>query len=322
MRYGITLPTTGVPLAAMADWVRAAADAGYTDLWLGESMASDAVALLAMASVAAPSLRLGTSVLPVSTRAPGLLAMSAATLAGLAPGRVSIGIGASSPAVVVDRGGVAYERPIARTRDVARFLRRALRGERVTEAFDTFHVRGFVLSEVPSPPPLVLIAGLRAGMLRMAAQEADGAVLTLVTADDIARIRGVTGSLPLVAWLTVCPYDDPADADRARSLARRLLAGYLTVPAYAAAAEWHGRGGALEPMQREWADGRRSQAIAAIPDSVVDELVIHGAPGYCRERIEKFHAAGVDVPVISGLPLDGSIGAAFGVLRSLAPNRL
>lgn len=317
MRYGITLPTSGVPLAGMHEWIRAVADAGYTDLWLGESLAADAVALLAMASVVAPSLHLGTAVLPAATRAPGLLAMSASTLAGLAPGRVSIGVGASSPTVVQDWGGVAYSQPVARTRDVVRFLKRAFLGERITEQFDTFGVQGFVLHEPPASPPPVLVAGLQPGMLRMAAREADGAVLTLVSAADLVRIRSVVGpALPLVAWLMVCPYTDPGDVAKVRAAARRLLAGYLTVPAYAAAAAWHERAADLEAMRTEWAIGRRREAAAAIPDRVVDDLVVHGAPAYCRERIEQLCAAGVDVPLISVLPLDGDV---LSPLRQLAP---
>ena len=316
-RYGITLPTSGVPLADMQDWIRVAADSGYTDLWLGESFGADAVALLAMASTVAPELHLGTAVLPASTRTPGLLAQSVATLAGLAPGRVSIGLGASSPMVVTDGGGSLPNRPLAHTRDMVRFLRRALGGERVTEDFETFSVRGFALAEPPAQPPPLLVAGLRPAMLRMAAEEADGAVLTLVSEADVRRVRGVVGSkCPLVAWLLVCPYGDPAEADRARHVARRLLAGYLTVPAYSAAADWHGRGEALGPMRAEWAAGRRREAVAAIPDSVVDELVIHGAPEYCRERIAEFSEAGVEVPLISAIPLDGDVLAA---VRSLAP---
>ncbi len=317
MRYGLTLPTTGVPIAEMASWVQAASRDGYTDLWLGESFGADAVALLAMASAVAPDLRLGTAVLPASTRLPGLLAQSAATLAALAPGRVGIGLGASSAAVVEDGGGRLPARPLAHLRDTVRFLRRALSGERVTEDFETFSVRGFALAEPPAQAPEVLVAGLRPAGLRLAAADADGAVLTLVASADISRIRDVVGSsLPLVAWLPVCPYDDPAAADHARAVARRLLAGYLTVPAYAAAAEWHGRGDALDEMRGKWAAGRRREAVAAIPDAVVDALVIHGPPAYCRERIAEYVAAGVDVPLLSAIPLDGDY---VSVTRRLAP---
>ena len=298
MRYGITLPAAGIPLAALPDWVRLTADLGYTDLWLGESVGADAVALLAMASVVAPSLQLGTAVLPAMTRAPGLLAMSAATLAGLAPGRVSIGVGASSPGLVQDWYGGTYDRPVARVRDTVRFLRASLGGERVTQAYETFAVSGFALAEPPAVAPPVLVAGLQPGMLRLAAAEGDGAVLTLVSPSDIARIRDVVGpDLPLVAWVTACPYLDPADAPRARAAARRMLGAYLRIPAYAAAARWHGRD-------------------ATVTDDVVDALVVHGHPDACREQVEAYADAGVALTLLSPLALDGDATAAT---RLLAP---
>lgn len=265
------------------------------------------MALLALAAALAPELQLGTAVLPASHRTPGLLAQSAATLAGLAPGRVSIGLGASSPAVIADGGGQLPPRPLAHVRDTVRFLRRAFAGERVTEDFETFSVRGFALAEPPVRPPPLLVAGLRPAMWRLAAEEADGAVLTLVSRADIARVRSVVGpDLPLVTWLLVCPYDDAAQSERVRTVGRRLLAGYLTVPAYAAAADWHGRGEALAKMRSEWAAGRRREAAAGIPDAVVEDLIIHGEPEHCRDRIAQFVAAGVTVPLISLVSLDGN----------------
>ena len=80
----------------------------------------------------AGGLRLGTAVANIYTRGPALLAMSAATLAGLAPGRFVLGIGVSSPAVVTDWNGIALDRPYQRARDTLHFLRRALAGEKVS----------------------------------------------------------------------------------------------------------------------------------------------------------------------------------------------
>ena len=91
------------------------------------------------------------------------------------------------------------------------------------------------------------------------------------------------------------------------------------MPAYAAAAGWHGRGDALALMQAQWDAGRRREATAAIPDHVVDELVIHGSPDHCRERIAEYVSAGVTVPIVSALPLDPSPAGIREVTRQLAP---
>jgi probable F420-dependent oxidoreductase len=275
-------------------------DAGYTDLWTAEASGTDGVTPLAAAAVAAPEAQLGTAILPAQTRGPALLAMTAAGLAGLAPGRFTLGIGASSPAIVEQWNGIGYARPFERTRDVLRFLRLALAGERVDHAFSTFTVRGFRLTEVPEQAPQIMLAALRPGMLRLAAEEADGAILNWLSAADVARVREVTGpDLPLVARIFVCV---STDADTVRAHARRLVAAYLTVPAYAAQQEWLGRGGALVEMNERWAAGDRRGALQVVPDEVVDELIVHGDATTCRRRILEYVDQGIDVPVVYAMP--------------------
>jgi alkanesulfonate monooxygenase SsuD/methylene tetrahydromethanopterin reductase-like flavin-dependent oxidoreductase (luciferase family) len=73
-RHGITFPFDGIPLAEQGDLVREIADLGYTDLWSAESGGHDAFTPLALASVWAPSLRLGTAIVPAYTRGPATLA--------------------------------------------------------------------------------------------------------------------------------------------------------------------------------------------------------------------------------------------------------
>ena len=84
-RYGMTVPFAG-PLVDQAERFRALVDLGYTDAWTAESDGYDGLTPLALASIWAPELRLGTAILPVFTRGPALLAQSAASMAAAAPG--------------------------------------------------------------------------------------------------------------------------------------------------------------------------------------------------------------------------------------------
>ena len=118
----------------------------------------------------------------------------------------------------------------------------------------------------------------------------------------------------LVARIFVCP---TADAGLARQVGRRLIAAYLTVPVYAAFQAWLGRGEALKPMQEAWAAGDRKGALAAIPDALVDELVVHGEPEACRERISGYQDQGLDTPVVAIVPVPGIEPAAM--VPRLAP---
>src|SRR6185437_9807740 len=109
--WGLTVPLTGVPLADHPELYRRLPDWGYTDVWSAEVAGADAFTPLALAAVAEPRLSLGTAIVPVFTRGPALIAQSAAALAAAAPGRFSLGLGASSPAVVEQWNGLAFDRP-------------------------------------------------------------------------------------------------------------------------------------------------------------------------------------------------------------------
>jgi probable F420-dependent oxidoreductase len=299
-RWGITLPLTGVPLAAHRDLVKSLPDLGYTDVWTAETAGTDAFTPLALVAEWAPSLRLGTAIAPVYTRGPGLLAMTAATIAELAPERFVLGIGASSPVIVKDWNGLDFDEPFGRTRDTLHFLRAALAGEKVTETYPTFGVRKFKLERVPKTPPKIMLAALRPGMLRLAAAEADGAITNWLSVEDVATVRGVIGpDVELAARIFVCPTED---VEAARGLGRLLISSYLTVPVYAKFHDWLGRKEILAPMHAAWAAGDRAAANAAIPDEVVDALVVHGSPAKCREHVARYVQNGLDTPAIAVLP--------------------
>ena len=309
-RWGMTVPLGGVPLADHAAVFAALTDAGFTDLWTSEVSGTDAFTPLTLAAAWQPQARLGTAITPVFTRGPALLAQSAAALAEAAPGRFQLGIGASSPVVVGDWNAAEYSRPYARSRDMLRFLRSALAGELVDKQFPTFAVRRFRLERPPAVPPQILLAALRPGMIRLAATEADGVIINWLAATDVPQVMaeltpppadgsGTADDFDVVARIFVCP---TADAEFARTAGRRMIAAYLTVPAYAEFHRWLGRADVLEPVWKAWAAGDRRAALAAIPDSLVDELIVHGEPEQCRDHVLAYAKAGVTVPVMALLP--------------------
>jgi probable F420-dependent oxidoreductase len=196
-RWGITLPLRGMPLTDQRDIVAALPDLGYTDAWSAETNGSDAFTPLALAAQWSSQLRLGTAIAGIYTRGPALLAMSAATLASLAPGRFVLGIGVSSAVIVEQWNGIPLTQPYQRSRDTLRFLRAALAGEKVTEEYQTFSVQGFRLEEAPEPPPALALAALRPGMITLAAALADGPSRTgspQATCRPCARWPGRTAS--------------------------------------------------------------------------------------------------------------------------------
>jgi probable F420-dependent oxidoreductase len=264
-------------------------------------------------------MRLCTGIVNAFTRGPAVLALHAAALQDASNGRFVLGLGSSSNVIVERWNDIPFEAPYQRVRDTIRFLRTALTGEKVREEYETFSVRGFKLGIVPPEIPPILVGALRPGMLRLAGREGDGAVINWLSADDVAtvvpHVKEFGEDKEVVARIFVAVSDD---AETVRGAGRFAVAAYLNVPVYQAFHEWLGRSDALGEMWSKWADGDRGAALEAIPDAVVDDLIVHGPPEACREHIQRYVDNGVDTPMPILLPLPGCMPTREAI-RALAP---
>ncbi|MEA3019329.1 MAG: hypothetical protein QOI47_853 [Actinomycetota bacterium] len=319
-RYGMTVPFGGVQLADHKEWYEELVDLGYTDVWSSEADGTDAFTPLALAAAWTPSLRLGCAIVPAYTRGPALMAQSVAAMAEAAPGRFAFGIGTSSDVIVQRWNGIPFDEPYKRTRDTVRFLKASLAGEKVTQEYTGFKVGGFKLARVPEQTPPILVAALREGMLKLAGREADGAIINWLSAEDVSRVAPIVHAAgdgtekEIVGRIFVCP---STDAEKVRGMAKFAIAAYLNVPVYAAFHDWMGRGDQLKSMWEAWKGGDRKAAVAAIPDSLVDELIVHGSPEACREHIGRYFENGVTTAALAVM--------SFGIdqrqaVRDLAPS--
>nr|WP_230205009.1 LLM class F420-dependent oxidoreductase [Parafrankia elaeagni] len=299
-RWGMTIPLPGVPLPELPAWCGRLADLGFTDVWSSEATATDGIIPLALAA-AEPRLRLGSAILPVYTRGPALLAQTAATLAAAAPGRFVLGLGTSSNVIVSNWNSVPFTRPYQRVLDTVRFLRRAFAGEKINEEFPSFTVRGFRLGIAPPTPPKIMVAALRPRMLELAGREADGVILNWLSPDDcdtvLPHVREHGPDAEVIARIFVYVHD--GDRERARPALRQLVAAYLTVPVYRQFHVWLGREAALAGMWAAWEAGDRRGALAAIPDEVVDDLIVHGTAEQCRAGLQRYVDHGITTPVLA-----------------------
>jgi len=295
LALGLTLPLGGQTINHLPASLVAAADAGFDEMWTSEASGADAFTPLVVASVAEPRLALGTAVAGYLTRGPALLAQQAAALANLAPGRLTLGIGSSSMPMVRDWNGLEFDRRLARAQDVLTFLRQALAGEKVEGPFSTFEAQGFRLAEPPAQVPKLLLAALGSRMLELACKEADGVVLNWVAPDDVGVLLRDLHPGEVVCRIMVAP---DTDSERVRDAVRRTFVGYLNVPTYRAFQTNLGRT-ELEPMWAAWDRGDRGEARALLPDSVIDELVVHGTPEQCAIRLHEYVKHGVTRPVVA-----------------------
>jgi probable F420-dependent oxidoreductase len=283
MRWGLTIPFTGVPLADHGDLLRRAEALGYDDLWSAEATGVDGFTPLALAAAWTERMRLGTAIVNPYTRGLALIAQSAAAMHDASRGRFVLGLGSSSDVIVEQWNGVPFERPLARMREAVRELRPLLAGERG---------RGGFKLEQPAPVP-IFVAALRDRMLGLAGELGDGAILNFTPLSAVRDVVAAVGPGTEIACRFFCfPEHDVAAA-------KRMLVAYATVPVYEAFFRAHGWGERLDPMVSAWRAGDRRGAVEAAPEELVREVFIFGSPEEQRERLGEFVSAGIDTPILT-----------------------
>ena len=286
MRLGISLPAEAMPLSELPALAQRAEELGYTDAWSFEVNGYDAFSPLAAAAAVTEHMRLGTCIVPVYTRPPGLIAMQAAALAGLAPGRFVLGLGASTPTVVETWLGVPFKLPLTRTRETVVAVRSLLAGEKVG---------GMRLAAPPSPPPPIFMAALGDKMLQSAGQLADGVCFYMCGPRIIPKLLARTGrEMDSVARLIVLPGDDDA-----LTAARRLIVTYALVPFYARVMKEQGFGEEVQAIHERWQAGDRASAPSQVSDGMVAELVLAGSTDQIRERLGAYAKSGLGTAALA-----------------------
>ncbi|HKC18181.1 MAG TPA: LLM class flavin-dependent oxidoreductase [Candidatus Dormibacteraeota bacterium] len=282
MRLGLTLPFEDASAGDTAPLIRRAESIGYEEAWSYERDFFDAFTPLAAAATATERIRIGTAVVPALTRPPALIAMSAASLSHLAPGRFVLGLGTSTKTVVNGWMGLEWSEPVARTRKALLDIRRLLDGDRVG-SFRLYR-----------PPPLrvpVYLAALGPRMLRLAGQLADGVVLFMAGPGVVPRVSHLAGErLDLVARVVTVTGSSSAAA---HEFARRFIALYASLPAYSRFLALQGFGEEVVAIQSRWRSGDRRGAAAYVSDAMVRELMWVTADFAAGDIAERYARAGL-----------------------------
>ena len=306
MKLGFVLAGAAtLPAAEFAAVVRETEARGYHTAWTGETGGYDAIAVMATMLAHSTRLHVASAVVPVQTRTPTLLGMSAATLAHLAPGRVALGIGLSSRIIVEQWHGVKFSAALAQIREAVQIIRLVTAGERVNFDGTFYRVRNFRLMAPPAPARVVL-AALGPEMLELAGEIADGVVLNWIPPEAVpasiahveAGARRAGRSLEgfeTACFIRTCVTDD---ATTARAALARDITGYAIVDVYASFFRTAGFASEVDAVNARWRAGDRAGAVTEISPRVLDGLGVVGDEAFCRARIEAFARAGLTMPVV------------------------
>ena len=284
----------------VTQWARAAERAGLDSVWLIEDyFQPGAYALAGAAAAVTDRVTIGLGVVNPFTRHPAVLAMETATLAGLAPERIALGLGSSNRGWIETQMGIPFATPLQAVREAVEIIRRLWAGERVSHAGRCFTLAGVALDFAPAQATLPVLLGVKGPKaLAMAGEIADGVVCSILSSPDhVRRVRATTArparAFPVAAYI---PTVIDADGPRARAQIRPFLARYL--------AFLHGQSilrdagldlRATQPIREAVLGG--SAAAHLVSDAMIAAVSLAGTPAECRTALARWADAGLDAPV-------------------------
>lgn len=270
---------------------------GWHSAWFAEGRARDAVTGATLALAESERLRVGTAILPVATRSPLLLAMTAQTLSDLFNNRFILGLGASTKTMVHHWHGMPYDPAPSSLVATTQLVRAFLKGERQSLTEGRYAgMQGASLGHITGASIPIIWATLGPKSIALASEHAAGFLLNLPTVEyvraQIDRIDPARRSSLMKMANIACTF--AADPEPERAAFRRYLANYGAAPAYNRYFAWMGFVDEAAGMRAAWAQRDGKGALAAVSDAMIDELLPAGERAV-RRRVEAFSAAGLDV---------------------------
>ena len=321
----------GLAPADVVDAIRLAESLGYESAWMAEGHAGDQFAILGAAAAVTSRIRLGTSISSVFVRTASTIAMSAITVDHLSSGRFVLGLGTSHREQVEPEHGVPFVEPTARLRDTVAIVRGLARDGRIAHRGRVVTIESFERWFTPRRREIpIYIAALFPKMLEIVGEIGDGALLTWPTLDAPRRAREhlAAGAKragrapgPVASLIPCAVAKTRREALDALRPAVAFYAGFF--PRYNRLLAESGFPDEARTIKAAWDAGEREHLLVRrVPDAMVDAVAIAGTAEECRERLQRYHDAGLDLPIISPRPTGPDAReSAMTTLRALAPDR-
>jgi F420-dependent oxidoreductase-like protein len=320
MRLGLLAGQFGPDIKIDFDLIQEAERLGFSTVWTAEAYGNDAIVPLSFIAARTSTIGLGTAIMQMPARTPAMCAMTSMTLDKLSGGRFNVGLGPSGPQVIEGWHGVAYGRPLTRTREYITIMRKIFAREARLEHKGyhyeiPFHGEGATGHGKPLKSILhgrsdmkIYTAAISPNGLECAGEVADGvfpvwmdpeqpSVLTEHIERGIAKAGGGKSldDFDLAPFVTTILGDD---LDACRMPVKGMLSLYIGGMGardknfYNDYAKRLGYEEAAAKIQDLYLDGKKGEALAAVPDELVDAVALVGPKERISERVEAWKASG------------------------------
>jgi F420-dependent oxidoreductase-like protein len=328
MKLGVHIGYWGLGLTGQdqIEIVKTAEELGYDSVWTAEAYGSDAATILGWIAGQTSKIKIGSAIFQMPGRSPAMTAMTAATLDQLSDGRMLLGIGSSGPQVSEGWHGVRFANQLSRTREYIAVVRQALAREKLEfhgEHHDLPLPDGpgkalkLTIAPVQESIPIYL-AAIGPKNTALAGEIADGWIPTLLSPEALPELRknldeGAARAgrslenFDIAPTVNVFITDDQAGArDATRPFVALYVGGMGSKKQnfYNALMRRYGFEDAAEEVQNLYLEGKREEAMAALPDAFLDQVALIGPRDQVRDRLRVYQDAGVGTLGVTPLAFD------------------
>ena len=314
-------------------YVRAAQladELGYHSFWVPEAWGYEVFSLLTEMAVHTKRIQLGTGIINVFSRTPGLIAMSAATLDEISEGRFILGVGTSGKNVIEGFHGRPFDKPLSQVKDVIKVTRALLAGQKQSDAGATLaQYRPFKLEMKPLRPTIpIYVAALKQKAIEQIGECADGWIPTFWPYDKLAEGRAwIAAGAARVgrdpSKIVTAPFTTalPLGGTGGTTMAKQIISFYIGGMGdyYIELLTRFGFGEDCKKIAGLYQDkATRAQAADAVTDRMIEVLTITGDPAHCLDELRRRRSFGVELPILN-LPtnMPWEMGEQF--IRGMAP---
>jgi F420-dependent oxidoreductase-like protein len=319
MRIGMSLSYSSgfkETVAELADYERA----GLDIVFVAEAYTFDAVSQMGYIAARTERLEIASGILPIYSRTPTLMAMTAAGLDFVSDGRFTLGLGASGPQVIEGFHGVPYTAPLGRTREVIEICRQVWRRERLQ--YDGKHYtvplppgqgtglgKALKIINHPVRPRIpIVVAAIGPKNVELTAELAEGWEPIFYVPEKAADVWGASlaagkarrdpelGELDVIAQASLAIGDDVAGLlEFGRPMAALYIGGMGAKGKnfYNDLARRYGYEKEAELIQDLYLDGKKEEAAAMVPAGLLERMSLIGSEGFVRDRVRALKESGV-----------------------------
>ena len=321
MKLSTNAVSFGPKVKINMDLLKHAESLGYDSAWTAEAWGNDAVTTATWVAAQTTKLKVGTAIMQMPARSPAMTAMTATTLNQLSEGRFMLGLGPSGPQVIEGWHGVPYGKPLARTKEYIEIIRKIwAREEPLTFQGEHYSIPctgegttnlGKPLKSILHGDPSIPIytASISPNGLACAAEVADGVIPMMYDPERYSELlqpsfeKGFAkaagekslANFDVMVGVTVIVSDD---VEKAMMPVKANIAQYVGGMGardknfYNDYAKRMGFVEAAEEIQNLFLSGKKAEAIAAVPNELVDAVHLVGSEGKIRERLQAWKEAG------------------------------